>query len=130
MKAEERARTQEKANKEALASPERFDQKKLCRDGNFLRKVEKTAHKQLGIKHRHFDEAAHINATVKKHGRDSLPDNFNNEMCTFMKWKTDEKGKWITPEGFHHHAGVPGSHVVKIRHPGAGRTELHRSGVN
>lgn len=45
MKAEERARTQEKANKEALASPERFDQKKLCRDGNFLRKVEKTAHK-------------------------------------------------------------------------------------
>lgn len=46
-------------------------------------------------------------------------------MCKYMSWHDDHKDKWMSTKGFDTHAGVDAPHVVKIRHPGNGKEEMH-----
>jgi len=52
------------------------------------------------------------------------------DMCRYMKWKDNQKDKWMSPKGFDNHSGVSAPHVVKIKHPGNGKIEMHAHSLN
>jgi hypothetical protein len=82
-----------------------------------MRHIQKTEHKQLGIKHSYFDEGSRVEAAVAKTGRDYLPESFDLRMVKFPVWRTNQKSKWNSPSGFDLYSGHPSSHVG-YEHPG------------
>ena len=52
------------------------------------------------------------------------------DMCRYMSWKDPKKNKWMSPKGFDNFSGVNGPHVIKLKHPGNGKIEMHAHSLN
>ena len=92
--------------------------------------TDKTEHRNTTFNHKTYDEFSRVTDKIKQHGRDYLPESFNMDMCRYMKLKDNQKDKWMSPKGFDNHAGVSAPHVVKIKHPGNGKIEMHAHALN